>query len=83
LSNISVYYNYQQDNWSELLSLAEFSFNNVPNATISVSPFFANKEYHSNITIHSKHNIAFFQVYNFAIDLDELQSTLKAEISIA
>ena len=42
-----VYCNYQQDNWSELLSLIEFAYNNAPSATTGVSPFFANKGYHS------------------------------------
>ena len=39
--------------------------------------------YHPNITVHPKHNIASSQAYDFAIDLDELQNTLKAEISVA
>lgn len=34
--------NYQQDNWSDLLTLAEFAYNNTQSATINVSPFFAN-----------------------------------------
>ena len=42
------YCNYQQDNWSELLPLAEFTYNNAPSATTRVSPFFANKGYHPN-----------------------------------
>ena len=86
-------------NWSELLPLTEFAYNNAPNATTSVSPFFTNKRYHLNITIHPEHDIAFsqaydfaffqaydfafFQAYDFARDLNELQSTLKAEISAA
>jgi len=78
-----VYCNYQQDNWSELLPLIEFAYNNAPSATTGVSPFFANKEYHPNITVHPECDIASFQAYDFAIDLDELQSTLKAEISAA
>jgi len=80
---LHVYYNYQQDNWSKLLPLAEFAYNNAPSATTSVSPFFANKGYHLNITVHSEHNIASFQALNFTVDLDELQSTLKTEISTA
>ena len=80
---IYIYYNYQQDNWSKLLFLAEFAYNNAPSATTSVSSFFANKGYHLNITVHSKHNIASSQAYNFTIDLNELQSTLKAEITVA
>ena len=30
--------------------------------------------------MHSEHNISFFQAHNFAINLNELQNTLKAEI---
>ena len=75
--------NYQQDNWSKLLSLAEFAYNNALSATTSVSPFFTNKGYHPNITVHPKCDIASSQACNFTIDLDELQSTLKTEISMA
>jgi len=78
-----IYCNYQQDNWSKLLPLAEFAYNNAPNTTTSVFPFFANKGYHPNIIVYSEYNIAFFQACDFTIDLDKLQSTLKAEISMA
>jgi len=80
---LHIYCNYQQDNWSELLPLTKFAYNNALSATTSVSPFFANKGYHLNITAHSKCDIASFQAYDFAIDLDKLQSILKAEISAA
>ena len=49
---LHIYCNYQQDNWSKLLPLAEFSYNNALNATTGVSHFFANKGYHPNISIH-------------------------------
>ena len=78
-----IYCNYQQDNWSELLSLTEFAYNNTPSVTTDIFPFFANKRYHPNITVHPKYDIASSRAYNFAIDLDELQSTLKSEISTA
>jgi len=77
-----VYCNYQQDNWSKLLPLTEFAYNNAPSTTTGVSPFFANKGYHPNITVHPERDITSFQACDFAIDLDELQSTLKAEISV-
>jgi len=80
---LRVYCNYQQDNWSELLPLTEFAYNNAPSATTGVSPFFANKGYHPNITVHPKHDIASSRACDFAVDLDELQSTLKTEISAA
>ena len=53
-----VYCNYQQDNWSELLSLAKFVYNNALSATTGISPFFTNKGYHLNITIYPKRNTA-------------------------
>ena len=36
---LRMYCNYQQDNWSELLPLAEFAYNNAPSDTTGVSPF--------------------------------------------
>ena len=80
---LHVYCNYQQDNLSKLLPLVEFAYNNALSVTTSVFPLFANKEYYSNITVHPEYNIAFSQAYNFTIDLNELQSILKAEISTA
>ena len=56
---LCVYCNYQQDNWSKLLPLMEFAYNNALSATTSVSPFFTNKGYHPNITVYPECNIAF------------------------
>jgi len=61
----------------------EFAYNNTLSSTTSVFLFFANKKYHLNITVHPKHNIASSWAYNFTINLNELQNTLKAEISAA
>jgi len=80
---LHVYCNYQQNNWSKLLPLTEFAYNNTLSTTTSVFSFFANKRYHPNITVHSKCDISSFWACNFAVDLNELQSTLKAEISMA
>jgi len=61
----------------------EFAYNNALSATTGVSPFFANKGYHPNITVHPECNIASSRAHDFTIDLNELQSTLKTEISVA
>ena len=35
---LRVYSNYQQDNWSDLLPLAEFAYNNAPVVIIAKQP---------------------------------------------
>ena len=82
-SNTSVYIVTTSKTTSLNSYLSEFAYNNALSATTGVSPFFANKGYYLNITVHPKHDITSFQARNFVIDLNELQSTLKAEISIA
>ena len=72
---LCIYYNYQQDDWSKLLSLAEFSYNNALDATTGVFLSFTNKRYYPNINFNPKHDITSFQACKFAIDLNELQST--------
>jgi len=61
----------------------EFAYNNALSATTSISLFFTNKGYHPNIIIHPECDIASSRAYNFTVDLNELQSILKAEISTA
>jgi len=80
---LHVYCNYQQDNWSELLPLAEFAYNNAPSATTGVSPFFANKGYHPNLLVYLEWDIASSRARDFVVDFDELQSILKEEIANA
>jgi len=80
---LHIYCNYQQDNWSELLPLAKFAYNNTPRATTSVSPFFANKGYHPNLMVYSERDIASSRTCDFTVDLDKLQGTLKEEIAKA
>ena len=75
---LHVYCNYQQDNWSKPLPLAEFVYNNTPSATAIVFPFFVNKRYHPNIIVHPECDIASSRACDFTVDLDELQSILKS-----
>ena len=80
---LRVYCNYQQDNWSKLLSLAEFAYNNAPSATTGVSPFFANKGYHPNLSVYPERDIASSHAHDFVLNLDKLQDMLKEEIAKA
>ena len=78
-----VYSNYQQDNWWDLLPLTEFAYNNAPSMTTGISPFFANKGYHPNISVHPERELASRKAQEFAIDLDELHTALKEQIRTA
>src|SRR3979490_2507109 len=80
---LRVYCNYQQDNWSELLPLAEFAYNNAPNATTGISPFFTNKGHHPNITVHPERDLASSRAREFTMDLGQLHDALKEQISHA
>ena len=80
---LRVYCNYQQDNWADLLPLAEFSYNNAPSATTGVSPFFANKGYHPNLAVHPKHNLSSARAHEYAVDLESLYEYLHTEMAAA
>ena len=80
---LHVYCNYQQDNWSELLPLVEFAYNNALSATTGVSSFFANKGYHPNLSVYPEQDIASSRARDFVLNLNELQDMLKEEIAKA
>ena len=78
---LHIYCNYQQDNWSKLLPLVEFSYNNALNATTGISPFFANKGYHSNISIHPEQDLTSERAQEYSVDLDSLHQFLCEEMA--
>jgi len=43
--------NYQQDDWLDLLSQAEFAYNNTTHASTGISPFFANYGFHPRFSL--------------------------------
>jgi len=50
----------------------EFTFNNIFSTTTSISPFFMNKEYYLNITVHYEYNIVFSYKCDFIVNFEEL-----------
>jgi hypothetical protein len=77
---LHIFCSYQQDNWASLLPLAEFAYNNTPNETTGLSPFFANKGYHPQLTVHPERDVASARAREFAVDLGELHDYLKDNI---
>ena len=80
---LCMYCNYQQDNWSDLLPLAEFAYNNAPSTTTGVSPFFVNKGYHPNITVHPEHDLSSARAREYAVNLESLHQYLQEEMAAA
>src|SRR5258708_2028832 len=77
---LQAYMNYQQDDWSSLLPLAEFTYNNAMNEMTGVSPFFANKGYHPSFVAEPNEQVSSPEAQHFISDLDNLHTELKWSI---
>src|SRR6266446_8127529 len=80
---LRAYMNYQQDDWSSLLPLAEFAYNNATNGMTRVSPFFANKGYHPSFAMEPNEQVSSPEAQCFISDLDNLHTELKQSITRA
>jgi hypothetical protein len=81
---LRAYCNYQQNNWKQLLPMAEFCYNNSQSEKTKVSPFFANFGYHPQFTPPlSKVNEGLPEVSEYVGTLNKLHETLRAEINYA
>jgi len=74
---LRIYCNYEQDNWSTLLPLAEFAYNNAPHATTGVSPFFATRGYDPLIAVHPDAEVTDLRAKHFAMNFDEVHKFLR------
>src|SRR5882724_10176251 len=68
---LQVYINYQQDDWVNLLPLAEFVYNNTSHSATMVTPFFANKGFHPKLKV-SLEPVVSDTTHQVATDLKEL-----------
>jgi len=73
---LRIYCNYEQDNWSKLLPLAEFAYNNAPHASMGVSPFFATRGYNPLIAVYPDTEVTDLRAWHFAINFDEVHKFL-------
>ena len=80
---LHIFCNYQQDNWSELLPLTKFMYNNSPSATTGITPFFTNKGYHPNIAVYPKCKLASIKACKYVIDLEEPHAKLCTQMAKA
>jgi hypothetical protein len=78
------YCNYQQNNWNQLLPMAEFCYNNSHSETTKVSPFFMNYGYHPCFTqLLGEVTKELPEVSEYVGTLNKLHENLRAEIHYA
>ena len=73
--------NERQNDWARLLPLAEFAYNNTPQSTTGVSPFFANKGYHLSIKVNVE-QVSSCKAAQMAEELSDLHAHLREQLRI-
>jgi hypothetical protein len=71
---LRMYCDYQQDNWKDLLPLAEFAYNNLVHAATGTTPFFANKGYHPLWNIKAEQALYSIPARKYTASLKEVQN---------
>jgi hypothetical protein len=78
---LRAYCNYQQDDWGNLLPIAEFCYNNTQAESTKVTPFFANYGYHPRFTPDlGMQDNEVPEVSEYAAALTRLHTELRAEM---
>ena len=77
---LRAYVNYQQNNWNQLLPLAEFAYNNGYQETIKTTLFYAN---YGRNPEHQLINHLITEKETSAKDMENLHQTLREEMTIA
>lgn len=75
--------NYQQDDWTLLMPLTKFVYNNSAHASTHEIPFYINYDYHPKIDILLTWKGESPAVENFAIHLKELHEMMKVHLQEA
>ena len=82
---LRLYCDYFQDNWSKLLTLAEFSYNNISHSATKYSPFFANYGQHPKalpITENSYNTVSPY-AGKYIKNISKIHNTLVTNITHA
>jgi hypothetical protein len=78
-----MYCSYKQDNWSNLLAIAEFAYNNSLHETTRFTPFLVNKGYHPQINYNPDSPYTSITAQQYAGNLNALHETIAKHIKTA
>jgi len=76
-----IYCNYQQFNWTHLLSLAKFAYNNASFSTTGLLPFFTNKGFYPQFQLDVLWEIPSNAMREYTSELKEIYKELKQNIA--
>ena len=80
---LRIYCNYEQDDWANLLSLAEFAYNNSHQPSIDCSPFYANYGYNPEFTLNLRSPISAPAAKSLADSLHSVHERLVENVKSA
>jgi hypothetical protein len=80
---LRMFTNYRQDNWSDYLYLAEFAYNNHAHASTRMSPFYATRGYHPELSPSPNPVSSIPQVSDRVKLLHEIQEETKSAMNLA
>jgi hypothetical protein len=70
---LHIHCNYQQDDWSRWLPVAEFAYNNAESSATRTTPFFANKGYHPELPTFPDHLSTSPAAHQFVTNLQDVR----------
>lgn len=80
---LRTYTTYLQDNWSDLLPLAEFAYNNAESASTGLSPFFANYGFHPQLSQKTWSDSLVPAAEDYTSKLKDTHAELVAQLGLA
>src|SRR5271169_2035235 len=77
---LRIHCNYQQDDWSDWLPIAEFAYNNAESAATGTTLFFANKGYHPELPTYPDRLSTSPAAHKFVTNLAEVHTRLRENL---
>jgi hypothetical protein len=79
---LRIHCNYQQDDWSNWLPVAEFAYNNTESSATGTTPFFANKGYHPKLPTYPDCLSTSHAAHQFVTNLTDIHARLCENLAI-